>query len=275
MHSFFIRYKSSRIHYLQGGSGNKLILCFHGYGESAESFTFLEERWGGDFTLLAIDLPFHGKTEWNEGHEGLFFGEEDLLLLVDQIVAGLPAIRGPWSLLGYSMGGRIALSLFEKIPEKVARLALIAPDGLKMNKWYWLATQTNPGNRLFRWTMGRPGWLFLLLRTGHFLRLVNESVYKFTLHYIDDQSAREELYRRWTSMRGFRPDPATLQSVIRERKVPVRILYGRYDRIIRWESGEKFRQGGLASYCQLTVLPQGHRLLQPKNLEEIAALLKD
>ena len=284
MQSFFLSHNSSRIHYLLGGRGGKLLICFHGYGESAESFSFLEESLGKDFTILAIDLPFHGKTDWKEG---LFFDPQELIALIGQMVAGGPGGEGSpgsdkrlggdgkWWLMGYSMGGRIALSLLEKIPEKVEKLILLAPDGLKVNVWYWLTTQTKPGNVLFRRTMQKPGWFFFLLRIGNALKLVNRSVYKFTLYHIDQASVRNELYRRWTTLRGFRPDIRVIQALIREKHIPVRLLYGQYDRIIRPERGEKFRKGGIETWCRLSLLPVGHQLLQARHLEAILSLVKE
>jgi pimeloyl-ACP methyl ester carboxylesterase len=262
--------------------GSRLVFAFHGYGESSTSFTFLGEAISDDFTLVAIDLPFHGQTEWNEG---LFFDPRDLLFILRAIEAGLtstqpvpgdpsvtPYLPG-WWFLGYSMGGRIALQLLQDSPQLADKLVLLAPDGLKVNPWYWLASQTRPGNILFRATMRRPGWLFLLLRLGHALQLVNPSVYKFTVQYINDDRVRQELYTRWTTMRGFRPRLAVIADIIRERQLPVRLIYGSYDRIIRWESAEKFRKRGITATCHLTLLPTGHQLLRPQYLSVLLSEL--
>ena len=272
MYSDTITFGSSRIHYCRWGTGSKLLLCLHGYGERAQSFAFLEEALGQTFTLVAIDLPFHGPTDWKEG---LFLDPKDFLSLVRGVVAGLPGADGPWWVMGYSMGGRLALHMLQLAPEKIARLVLLAPDGLTLNPWYWLATQTRPGNRLFRWTMRHPQWFFGVLRLGNTLKAVNPSVYKFTAHYIGDPQVRQDLYTRWTTLRGFRPDLRRIRSIIRDRQLPVRILYGRFDRIIRKTAGEKFRAGGIGEHCRLTILPAGHQLLQPYNLPAIVQALLD
>ena len=59
------------------GTGNKLLLCFHGYGEDAYSFSFLEKHLGETYSLIVIDFPFHGKTVWKDG---LLFTANDLLM---------------------------------------------------------------------------------------------------------------------------------------------------------------------------------------------------
>jgi pimeloyl-ACP methyl ester carboxylesterase len=269
MHTDFLSYGSSRISYTRYGNGSQLLLCFHGYGESAASFAFLESALGADLTLLAIDMPYHGQTEWKEG---LFFDPAVLLSLIREIAAGLPGLKKGWWLLGYSMGGRVALQLLESDPAAIEKLVLLAPDGLKVHLWYGLATRTRLGNHLFRWTMRWPGWFFLLLRLSNTLGLVNPSVYKFAVHYINDDKARRDVYIRWTTMRGFRPRLSVIADIIRSRRLPVSLVYGRYDRIIRWERAEKFRKRGIAATCQLILLDTGHQLLRPQYLDVLLSL---
>lgn len=286
LNGIFIAFESSQIHYQVWGTGGKILFAFHGYGESASSFAFLGEALSPDQTLIAIDLPFHGQTDWKEG---LAFFPQQLLTIVQSIAAGLPSSsaaglpssnaaglpgsKPSWSLTGYSMGGRVALALFEFRPAAFERLILLAPDGLKINIWYWIATRTAPGNVLFRWTMRWPGWLFLLFRASHALRLVNPSIYKFAIHYIDDRKVRKDLYTRWTVMRYFRPDRNAVAAIIQRDRVPLTLVYGRYDRIIRWESGERFRErlgDGAPDTTRLILIDTGHQLLRPQHL---AALL--
>jgi pimeloyl-ACP methyl ester carboxylesterase len=275
----FIPYQSSQLHYYLWGTGPQMLFAFHGYGESGSSFAFIGEALDPNHTLIAIDLPFHGQTEWREG---LSFTPRQLYAIMQEIAARQSAaspapdsihpFAGPWGLIGYSMGGRIVLQLVENHPDLIDKLILLAPDGLKINIWYSVATRTALGNLLFRWTMRWPGWLFLLLRISHTLRLVNPSIYKFAVHYIDDRRVRHELYTRWTAMRKFRPDPSKVAAIIRRRQLEVSLVYGRYDRIIHWESGKKFLNRGI-DRSQLILLDTGHQLLQPQFLPDLLPLI--
>jgi pimeloyl-ACP methyl ester carboxylesterase len=269
MPSAYLPIGDSLIHYSFFGTGRQLLFCFHGYGESSDSFGFLDEALAQQFTVVAIDLPFHGQTEWREPGP---LEPRRLLAALEIVAAGFPGLSTGWSLLGYSMGGRIALQLVELAPEKIRGVVLLAPDGLRVNPWYWLASQTKSGNRLFRWTVQHPGWLFFVLRAGNFLKLVNPSVFKFTSHYIGDEKARQQLYARWTAMSAFRPGLQAIAALIVRDRIPVQLFYGSYDRIIRWERGERFRRS-CAPYCQLTLLSAGHQLLQPKFMELIVNAL--
>lgn len=271
MQSFFLSYKSSLIHYSKGGQGDKLLLCFHGYSQSSQSFSFLEEKIKEGFTLIAIDLPFHGKTIWNEG---LNFTPVDLLKIIHQITDEFLLTEKKIHLLGFSLGGRTALSLMERIPDKIEMLLLLAPDGLRINFWYWLATQNKAGNNLFRHIMQKPAIMFNVLKAANKMRLVNQSIYKFISFYIHDGQVRDDLYKRWTTMRAFRPDIEKLKEIIKENKIPVKMLYGMHDRIIRFERAEKFRKS-IAPYCELKIIPTGHQLLNEENASSIIALLKN
>ena len=82
MESHFIRWRSSTIHYNRLGHGSEWLFCFHGYGEQGSSFDLFEELLGDAYSLIAIDLPFHGQTDWQEG---LSFPVVDLIQIIDQI----------------------------------------------------------------------------------------------------------------------------------------------------------------------------------------------
>lgn len=265
-----IAYKSSQINYSWSGTGKKLLLCLHGYGESQQSFQFLENHVPPDYSVLAIDFPYHGQTNWNEGPS---FTIDDLLAIINVIRVQHTAATPRLTIIGFSMGGRIALQLLQRMPEHIDKVILMAPDGLKVNFWYWLSTQTGIGNRLFRFTMQNPQWFFGLLQVSNRLRLINQSIFKFIRFYLHDATARQLLYDRWTCLKNIRPNLPFIKKLIHKHKVPVRLLYGKYDRIIPPSRGQKFR-AGIESFCTLQVIQAGHQLLQQKHAEEIIRLLQ-
>jgi len=274
-----VTYKSSQICYYRIGTGPMLGLCFHGYGEDATSFAFLEKLAGNQCTFYAIDLPFHGQTGWKED---LNFTHTDLqqiiheLLLANNINLQVDAPKPDRKivLIGFSLGGRVALSLHQAWPNLTERLVLMAPDGLKVNFWYWLSTRTWVGNKLFDFTMKYPGWFFLFLRIINRLGMVNASIFKFVNFYIGNKGARIQLYERWTTLRRLKPNIKRIKSFILQNKTPVRLIYGRHDRIILPIRGEKFKEG-IEAYCTLKVIASGHQVLHEKHGDEILESLKN
>ena len=277
-------FRNSTIGYYRFGSGPRPAFCFHGFGEDATSFNFLSEYAGNQFTFYSIDLPFHGKTDWKDG---LTFTNSDLYKIIEEILKqnnselrtpsvaeGLPKAmpNSKLTLLGFSLGGRIALSLFQLMPEKIEKLVLLAPDGLKINFWYWLTTQTWSGNKFFHFTMKHPGWFFGFLKMLNKLKLVNSSVFKFVNYYIGEAEFRRLLYARWTCMRKFRPGIKQIKSLIREKNCIVRLVYGEHDLIILSSVGERFMKG-IEENCTLSAIHSGHQVLHEKHIEEILPAL--
>jgi pimeloyl-ACP methyl ester carboxylesterase len=246
------------------------VVCFHGYDESGESFDILTSLIPGDYSILAIDLPFHGKTTWN-AH--LAFDNTALSEIILKIRLEYFEENANFSVIGFSMGGRMALSLFRQCPAQVERLILLAPDGLKMNFWYWLATQTVPGKFLFKYSIKNPGWFFYTLNFANKTRIINQSVYKFTRFYLHQQALREQLFDRWINMRLLKPDVPMIRQLIRDQKIPVYLVYGQYDRIMKPGAGRQFSKT-LEQHCKVQVIPTGHQLLQEKNAKILLPLFK-
>jgi pimeloyl-ACP methyl ester carboxylesterase len=269
MQPAFISFRSSQVHYSYGGNGNKVLLCLHGYGETENTFHFLEKKLAAGYLLIAIDMPWHGKTQWKEEND---FTIADLLQIIDDILAAQDAASSHLTLLGFSMGGRMSLSILQAIPQRIHKMILLAPDGLKVNFWYCLATQTYIGNRLFGFTMKHPAWLFSLIRLGNKLKLLNRSVYNFANHYVHDKTIRRQLYLRWTGFRKIKPDLDIVKKNIQQHKIQVHLVYGAFDRIIRHERGTKFSKG-IEKYCKLIIIQSGHQLLLEKNAALITGLL--
>src|SRR6202012_1075149 len=51
------------LHYYKFGSGDKIMLCFHGYGMHGKQFKILETTLGDQYTFIGFDLFFHKETK--------------------------------------------------------------------------------------------------------------------------------------------------------------------------------------------------------------------
>lgn len=269
MEQHFISWQNTSISYLKGGNGEKILLCLHGFAEEAATFSFLEHRLSDTFTIYAIDLPWHGKTDWNNQ---LSFPVHAFIDILSNLIPDYDRVK--LHLLGYSMGGRIALSLLQHIPARIEKAVLLAPDGLQLNGWYWLATQTVIGNRLFRQTMKNPGWFGRMTDWMNQRKWINSSVAKYVHHHIDNQKVREDLYRIWTTMRKFRPQRHKLNVTLQQYQIPVHLVFGEYDRIILAKYGHRFREGA-EDFIHVHVVSSGHQLLREKHADLIISLLTD
>jgi 2-succinyl-6-hydroxy-2,4-cyclohexadiene-1-carboxylate synthase len=109
------------------GSGEPLLLL-HGFSGSGANWAVQVEAFAPHFTVITVDLPGHGRTASPTipARYGVEYVAADLIAILDALE--LPSVN----LLGYSMGGRLALYTALAYPSRINRLVLeSASPGLK------------------------------------------------------------------------------------------------------------------------------------------------
>ena len=96
------------------GTGPSIVLL-HGWGMNLRVFDTLATALARDHAVTAIDLPGHGRSPWRAGLTPE--SAADLLL---------EALPERAALLGWSLGGQLALCMAARCPERVERLVLVA-----------------------------------------------------------------------------------------------------------------------------------------------------
>lgn len=91
------------------------LVCLHGWGLNRHVFDGLRARWAG--TVLALDLPGHGGCAMAGGVANTLDAWVDVLL---------PQLPSRCVLLGWSLGGQLALRLAQREPARIERLVLVA-----------------------------------------------------------------------------------------------------------------------------------------------------
>lgn len=101
------------------GDGFPVILL-HGFTGDVSIWKPFYESWGKQSKLIAVDIIGHGKTEIPDDPERfkMLSVVDDLFLIMEKLKISKADI------LGYSMGGRLALSFAAKYPTKVRKLVL-------------------------------------------------------------------------------------------------------------------------------------------------------
>lgn len=115
-----------RVHSLDwGNAGAPSVVCVHGFASSAQAFNALARHFAPRFHILVPDVRGHGDSAWSPT-EAYHCSDRvgDLAAFVDQLrLAQL-------TLIGTSMGGRIAMAYAREHPERLVRLVIndIGPD---------------------------------------------------------------------------------------------------------------------------------------------------
>lgn len=118
------------LYYLTAGDPrNPSLVLLHGFLGSHQDFLPLLPSLTQQFYCILPDLPGHGQTLTAPGHYS--FSE-----VADRLLALLTACHIRHThLLGYSMGGRLALYVLCKFPERIRRVVLeSASPGLKTDR---------------------------------------------------------------------------------------------------------------------------------------------
>ena len=264
--SGYIELGQGRLHYLKIGSGKRLLLAFHGYGNSASLFYPFKAYLENDFTIVSIDLPHHGKTEWEKT---ALFHKKDLKELVIKLMSMFHADK--CALIGYSLGGRVCLTIAEMMPAHVDCVLLIASDGLSFNPLYYFVTKTFIGKKIFRSFLSQPKRYRKFVDWMLHRKWIDESRYKFAMYYLGSERDRQLLLHVWSDLSLIVPNGRKLRSVIKKYHLPVFVFMGSYDRVIPVKKAEDFKKG--LNSVKLFILEKGHRLFDADTLPQMAECL--
>ena len=126
------KFKSYQFHYsLTGNKNQPLILLLHGFTGDIQDFSSVISLLSKNYCCLAVDLPGHGQTRvsGDESCYNMSKTAQALIHLLDDLQID------KCLLLGYSMGGRLALYMTLHFPERFEKVVLeSASPGLKTEK---------------------------------------------------------------------------------------------------------------------------------------------
>ena len=136
----------------EGPRDAPVVLLLHGFGSSLQTWddwsAGLRDRW----RVVRLDLPGHGLSEPDPADDYTDARSRTRLL---QVLDALGIRRV--TLVGHSIGGRIAWGFAARHPERVERLVLVAPDGFASPGFeYGRAPEVPATAALMRWSLPRP-----------------------------------------------------------------------------------------------------------------------
>lgn len=108
---------SALYHEVRGRRGRDLVLL-HGWGLNLGVWRGLTRELSARFRIIAIDLPGHGRSDW----------DPDAATPAAQawrLHQTIAALTERYALLGWSLGGQFALDLAAAIPAGIQRLILV------------------------------------------------------------------------------------------------------------------------------------------------------
>jgi len=110
-----------KLHYIESGTGDPLIVLLHGLGSTVTKWRDALPIIGSRRRAIAVDLPGFGKSDAPRGHYTFGFLAGGIKAFLDSIGVERCVI------VGNSLGGITAMWLAATWPERVAGLVLVDP----------------------------------------------------------------------------------------------------------------------------------------------------
>ena len=263
MEKFHLELKHGKICCHRFGSGAKLLIAIHGFGDQGKSYASFEKGLGDRYSIIAADLPFHGETNWTE----TFYNRDDLLALIENILK-----IGPWQnfdLIGHSLGGTIALSISSHFGDTLDNLFLLAPGGVTVKD---MAIPDMIPVSIRKWLAKnlKSGLIINLAESMKNLKLLDAYSLKVLKHHLGNRANRDRLLQTWVSEYYFRLSLSKLETELAKRKKEnTHFLFGKNDPLILTDKIES----KLGSNSNIHYLEGGHRLINAQTARYLRDLI--
>lgn len=263
MTSHYVETPYGRVHTLRFGDGNKLLIALHGFGDRARMFAVLEEALGKNYTVVAVDWPFHGQTEWSKET----FSKEDLLGIIRQILEKEGKTR--FCLMGFSFGARLSQAMLPELAPQLDKLYLFSPDGVK-TKGMTMAVHTPMWVRRFlHRILQKPGWFIGLLNFGKKIGLIPPLIHHFLTNNLNRPERLQRTFGCWFALDSFYLRRRDIKAVLKKTVLPTDVYIGLHDRFLHQKELKRLYEG--LPNVRVTWLEEGHRLVGEGLAEEILA----
>lgn len=240
--------------YHEYGNGQQIWIALHGFAQEGRVFAALQTYLPADITLIALDLPWHGDSQWKDP---VF-----LLKTIQQAIEMLLAKKQAqtYALLGFSFGARLALALAPLEVQRWKKLILLAPDGLPRRDWYAFFDQM-------------PWWLkqglSRLFDRAPLLLKVAEKMYRwkwldafsmrFMRQHLQSAQRRQRLKGIWLSAALF-PNLQQSCQILTQSKLDIQLITGEKDVVIPSEAFAHLAQQ-IPQLQWVSIKNAGHELL--------------
>ncbi len=259
--SSFITYTNFSLEYEEFGMGEQILIAFHGFDRHSSDFKVFETSLGKKYKIISFNLFYHGESILSNTIHSEVFTYNDLKGLIVNLLK--EKNKNEFSLLAYSLGGKIALACIELFADKIKDVYLFAPDGIKINWIYRFASSTKLGQSIFKIIVNQPSCFLKTLNCFEKLGIVNEKFNKFIHYQLENKERRQKVYDVWLVFRKIIPNIKNIQAAINKNNINIHLFFGKYDAVIPPSLGTYFVKG-LKNKSSLHLLDMGHQLITEK-----------
>ena len=254
--SLIIPFKNGQFNCRIFGKGPEYIIALHGFGQDGNVF---KKYLLPNQIIAAIDLPFHGASYLSNDKKPL--SDDDLVEVVNRIRTSL-SIQD-FSLFAFSLGTRMAYPVIRKFAGNLRKVILVAPVGLYVNIWYWLATSTAFMRSIFKYLMMNQEKFRFFIALFYRFGLLGSSLRDFVLISAANNERGRQIYGSWCSLRHFSISPGVLVKQLSKHCKSLTLVVGSYDQVVKKESIKK--AVGQSTLINIVEYPVAHGKLLGKS----------
>lgn len=256
----FFEWNSLKMEYQIFGNpkGDVTFLAFHGFGRPTDDYALFEPLLKPNYRLVSVSLFAHGASFFPEERiESEPLAPQEWKQLLQSFLQFLGEEKVHY--VGYSMGGRVVMMSCLLLPQSVASVLLIAPDGLKINNLYRFASGTSLGRKLSAALVHNPKPLFRIADFLLKIKVLHPKLHRFVYVHMDTLEKRRQVFDAWLIYKAMFPDLNKLAKLIEKYKWDWNMVFGKHDSVIKPRLGIRFKAKN-PNRIHMHELPQGHRL---------------
>jgi pimeloyl-ACP methyl ester carboxylesterase len=257
-----------KLSYRYYSGGERFLFLFHGYGQSADIFQAFIGSVKRDFTVIAVDLFFHGLSEVTQQRS-------DFISIATWNSIFVKILKkhsiDTFSLISFSIGSRFIFSLLQTFQSRIERIVLIAPDGFGNNFLFRLSTSNALCRYIFKCVLRNPALILLPGKLLKLLGIINAYTYRFIEKSLQLKSERERIYNTWVYFRKLKIASPDFERIIQESLIQLLFVTGATDELV---AGSEIKRISKRLHMQHIELPLSHaKMIQALELDAVRKFL--
>ena len=238
-----------RLHVRDSGPQSAPAVVFiHGFGSSLHTWEPWAHSLSAELRVIRLDLPGSGLSPPDTHND---YSDTRSIALIKALLDERGIQKA--SIVGHSIGGRIAWKFAAREPQRVNKLVLIAPDGFASPGFeYGKPVELPAAMGMMRWIA--PRWLVRMSVAPAYANPASLSDEVLTRYYelMRAPGAREALLARMQQTVLSDPLPE-LKSIV----APTLLVWGRDDAMIPFGNAADY-QGAIGTNTLFALSPMGH-----------------
>ncbi|MEL7146025.1 MAG: alpha/beta hydrolase [Bacteroidota bacterium] len=248
------------VRYSEYGAGQELLLAFHGYGMNGLQFEALPRAITSQYRVIGFHLPYH---KYGASSHNLWL--EKLPMVINELMEAYEAPH--FSLMGYSVGAKIALHILQLQTAHVKKVHLIAPYGLETH-WGLDFVTGKVGNSLFQAVLNSKLPL-LTMRLAKSVSIIDQDMFMIIAKELASTEKRQALCNTLEMIGEIELSRATIVQLLNDHAIPLQVYYGTHDSLFPYK-GRNQRLLKKIEQCIVVPVNAGHWLVTQQLDEKMA-----